>query len=148
MAFYFKSLSSSSAGNCLLLWSKRTKIIFDCGLSSMRSTRDLLSKNFGIPIQVDSVIVSHIHSDHINHYSLRVLDEHGANLRVHEKCVDQLRRNHFRGHRFESIKIKTFSNRSFNVNEFSVKPFDVEHNPKSHNSGFVVKFQEGPAPRP
>jgi len=143
MSLHFRSLSSSSSGNCLLLWSDNTRIIIDCGLSSMRRTRELLENNLGNPLHVDSVIVSHTHGDHINHQSLRVIDEYGLNLMLNERCIDQLRGKHFNGYKFRSMSLNTFSNKSFMVGELCIQPFDIPHNPKVPNCGFVVKCREG-----
>ena len=142
MSLHFKSLSSSSAGNCLVLWSDKTRIIIDCGLPSMRRTRELLENNLGNPAHIDSVIISHMHSDHINHQSLRVIEEYGLKLRVYEKCLNQLRGKHYNGHRFKSFGLDTFSDKCFTVGDLSIQPFEVPHNPNFLNCGFVVRCKE------
>ncbi len=143
MSLYFKSLSSSSAGNCLALWSDKTRIIIDCGLNSMRRTRELFTQNLGDPPHADSVIISHMHSDHINHHSLRVIEQYGLKIAVHEGSLAQLRGKHYRGCNFRSIKLETYSDKSFTVGEFLIRPFEVPHNPSFHNCGFSIKFRDG-----
>jgi phosphoribosyl 1,2-cyclic phosphodiesterase len=143
MALHFKSLSSSSAGNCLVLWTDKTRVIIDCGLASMRKTRELLEKNLKGPLNNDSVIISHMHGDHINHHSLRVIEEYGLKLRVHERCLDQLREKHFNGHKFTSLNIKTFSDNCFTVSDLSIQPFQVSHHPSYPNYGFFVRHLDG-----
>lgn len=143
MSLYFRSLCSSSSGNCLVLWSDKTRIVIDCGLSSMRKARELLECNLGNPRHVDSVIISHTHSDHINYQSLRVIDEYGLTLKVCEKCLDQLRGKHYNGYRFKSLKLETFSNKPFTVGDLYIHPFEIPHNPNCANHGFVVKCIDG-----
>ena len=55
MQLYFQSICSSSSGNCLALWSEKTRILVDCGFSSMKKTRQTLSCLFGNPAQVDII---------------------------------------------------------------------------------------------
>jgi phosphoribosyl 1,2-cyclic phosphodiesterase len=143
MSLRFKSLSSSSAGNCLVLWSDKTRIIVDCGLPSIRRTCQLFNQNLGNPVHVDSVIVSHMHGDHINQQSLRVIEQYGLNLTVHEGSLDHLRGKHFRGYSFKSISLKTYSSESFTVGEFIIQPFEVPHNPNCPNFGFSIRFRDG-----
>jgi phosphoribosyl 1,2-cyclic phosphodiesterase len=143
MPLYFKSLSSSSSGNCLVLWSDRTRVILDCGIRSIRGTRGLLEDNLEDPKNVDEVIISHMHGDHINRYSLKVLNEYGLRVRVHERCLDQLREKHIKDHRFNSLDLKTFSDESFIVGDLSFQPFEVPHHPNYPNFGFVVSYKEG-----
>lgn len=143
MSLYFRSLCSSSSGNCLVLWSDKTRVVIDCGLPSMRRTRELLEFNLGSPRHLDSVIISHTHGDHINHQSLRVIDEYGLKLKVCEKCVDQLRGKHYNGYRFKSMKLETYSSKPFIVGDLYIQPFEVPHNPNCANHGFVVKCKDG-----
>ena len=83
MSLYFKSLRSSSSGNCLLVWTDHTRVLIDCGLGSMKRTRQVLAQNVGDQLDIDAAVVSHMHTDHIGYYSLRVLDSLGVKVRVH-----------------------------------------------------------------
>jgi len=145
MPLCFRSLCSSSSGNCLLIWSDTTRIMIDCGLPSMRRARELFENSLGSGGRVDAVIVSHMHGDHINHESLRVIDEYGLDLMVYERCLDQLRGKHYNGHRFRSMGLNTFSLQGFTIGDLQVQPFEVPHNPKVPNCGFVVNYKDGRA---
>jgi len=140
MSLHFKSLRSSSSGNCLLVWTDRTRVLIDCGLGSMKRTREVLTKNLGDQLDVDAVVVSHMHSDHIGYYSLRVLDSLGVKVRVHERCLTQLKGKHFNGRRFCSLKLKPFADSSFKVGDLSFQAFEVPHNPWYPTYGFVIKY--------
>jgi len=142
MSLYFQSLCSSSSGNCLALWSEKTRILIDCGLSSMTRTRQVMSSLFRDPAQVDSVLLTHTHSDHISYYPLRVLEEYGHTIRLHDDCVDQLRDKHFNGYGFRGLRLKPFKNRKFSVGEFSIKPFEVVHSPDYPTYGFQIHYQD------
>jgi phosphoribosyl 1,2-cyclic phosphodiesterase len=141
MTLRFQSLCSSSAGNCLVLWSDTTGVIIDCGLSSMRKARALL-QNLPDPRAVGAVIVSHMHGDHINRQSLRVIAEYGLPVKVHEQCLDQLRDRHIEGHRGHLPDLKTFSDNNFTIGDLTIQPFEVPHHPSYPNFGFAVRCRE------
>ncbi|MCG6536740.1 MAG: MBL fold metallo-hydrolase, partial [Syntrophales bacterium LBB04] len=143
MTLHFQSLISSSAGNCLVLWSEKTRVLIDCGIGSMRGTRQLLTKNLTDSPHVDAVIISHMHGDHINSRSLRVIGQYGLKVRVHERCLDQLRDRHINGHKHTSLKVETFSDQYFTVGDISILPFEVPHHPNYTNFGFAVRYQNG-----
>jgi phosphoribosyl 1,2-cyclic phosphodiesterase len=141
MTLYFKSICSSSAGNCLALWSQNTRILIDCGLSSMKRTRHVLNSLFGYNNKVDSILLTHNHSDHISYYPLRVLEEYGLTIHLHDDCVDQLKYKHTNGYGFKKLNLKPFKNRRFTVGEFSIKAFKVNHSPDYPTFGFQIFCQ-------
>ncbi len=138
MSLHFQSLCSSSSANCLTLWSEKSRILVDCGLSSMKRTRQALSHRFGHPAKVDAVLLTHIHTDHISYYPLRVFEECGRTIHLHEDCVDPLKEKHFRDYGFRGLNLKPFKSRAFTVGEFSIQPFEVCHNPSTPTRGFQI----------
>jgi len=108
----------------------------------MRKTREILSSNLGNPADLAAVIVSHNHSDHISYYPLRVLEELGTTIRIHDKCLEQLKDKHFGGYGFGSLKLKPFGDAAFSVGELTIKPFEVEHNPQFPTYGFVITYMK------
>ncbi len=142
MSLHFQSICSSSSGNCLALWSDTTKIIIDCGLSSMRTTRQVLSSLFGQAPGAGSVLLTHNHCDHISYYPLRVLEEFGLEVRIHEDCVEQLKEKHFNGYGFRNLNLKPFTNRKFTVGDFSIMPFEVCHSPYFPTYGFQIFYRD------
>ena len=141
MSLCFKSLRSSSSGNCLLVWTDRTRVLIDCGLGSMKRTRQVLAQNLGDQLDIDAAVVSHTHTDHIGYYSLRVLDSLGVKVRVHESCLAQLKDKHFNGRGFSSLQLKPFTDSSFKVGDLSFQAFEVPHNPWYPTYGFVIKHK-------
>lgn len=141
MPLTFQSLRSSSQGNCLLVRTDHTQVLIDCGLSSMKRTRELLSRHVGSLQEIDALIVSHMHSDHISYYPLRVFENEEIPVRVHESCLPQLKDKHFNGYGFSSLKLKPFGERDFRVGDLTFQPFEVPHNPFFSTYGFVVKYK-------
>lgn len=60
----FASLGSGSAGNALLVESGRTRLLVDCGFS-VHETRARLARLDRTPDQIDALLITHEHSDHI-----------------------------------------------------------------------------------
>jgi len=142
MSLHFMSLRSSSSGNCLLVRTEKTTVLIDCGLGSMKRTRQVLTQSLGDQLEIDAAVVSHMHTDHIGYYSLRVLDNLGVEVRVHESCLLQLRDKHFNGRGLNSLQLQPFTDSGFRVGDLSVQPFQVPHNPWYPTCGFVIKHRE------
>lgn len=142
MSLNFKTICSSSGGNCLLLWSDKTRVIIDCGLKSMKRTRQLLSTHLGDPSDVDAVVFTHMHGDHCSYYPLRVLQEYKIKIRIHENSINKLNERHCERELFGILKLKPFHDRKFKIGEFNFEPFEVPHNPYFKTYGFVVKYKK------
>jgi len=141
MSIHFRSLRSSSSGNCLLVWTDRTRVLIDCGLGSMKRTRQILTQNLGDKLDIDAVVVSHMHSDHIGYYSLRVMESLGIKVRVHESCLPQLRHKHFNGRGLTSLRLKPFADGGFKIGDLHFQAFEVPHNPWYPTYGFTVRHK-------
>lgn len=69
------TLASGSSGNCLLISAGGTHILIDAGISARRIGQGL--KEFGLsPAELDGILVTHEHSDHIS--GLATLLKHEA----------------------------------------------------------------------
>jgi phosphoribosyl 1,2-cyclic phosphodiesterase len=60
----FASLGSGSSGNALLVESGNTRVLIDCGFS-VHEIRARLARLDRTPDQIDAVLITHEHSDHI-----------------------------------------------------------------------------------
>jgi phosphoribosyl 1,2-cyclic phosphodiesterase len=142
VALYFKTLRSSSSGNCLRLWTEQTNVIIDCGLNSQRLCRALLSEHAGAIETISAVLVSHLHQDHINYSALRVLEEHGITVRIHEQLVNKFQEKFINNNRFDNLSLKPFSSAAFNLGEFTIRPVQIPHSPQHDNYGFVIHCRQ------
>jgi phosphoribosyl 1,2-cyclic phosphodiesterase len=141
MGFYFRSLCSSSAGNSLALWGERTRLLVDCGISSQRDCRTMLAEHFPQPGNLDAVIVTHAHGDHINYSTLKVFGQHGIPVRIHEKAIGQVENKWCIGHKLPGLRMATFS-QEFQIGEFAIEAVRLEHMPLYHTVGFVVRWMQ------
>jgi phosphoribosyl 1,2-cyclic phosphodiesterase len=91
---------------------------------------------------IDSVLLTHVHSDHISYYPLRVIEELGIPVHLSEDCADQLKEKHFNGYGFKHLKLHPYKNRAFTVGDFLIKPFQVSHNPYYPTFGFEIFYQD------
>lgn len=140
MAVFFQSICSSSSGNCLTLWTERTRLVIDCGLGSMKKTRAVLD-SLQAP-QTTAVLLSHVHSDHIGYYPLKMLETAQLPVYLHEDCREQLKDRHFRDYGFRDLKTQFFGDQSFEIGDFRINPFSVPHMPGFPTFGFEF-YAEG-----
>jgi len=136
----FQSLCSGSSGNSLILRTDRTTLLIDAGFSSMRSGRKALN---GFLPEIDGAVISHLHSDHIQYASLRLLEESRIPIYLYEKDIQPLAGRHFRQFPFLHLKIRPFSNRPFRIGDFAVQPFQLPHDGVRATFGFAIYTDRG-----
>jgi phosphoribosyl 1,2-cyclic phosphodiesterase len=142
MPLIFQSLRSSSSGNCLVVKTENTTVVIDCGLGSIRATREILGRSITNPKYIDLVLISHLHSDHISYYPLRFLEDEGVKLKVHRDCIADLKNKHFRDIGLTKIKLGEYDTKKFNVGDLAIEPFQLPHHPDYLTCGFVIYYKD------
>lgn len=142
MPLYFQSLRSSSSGNCLLVKTDKTAVLIDCGLGSIKNTREVLRQSNVNPNEINLILISHLHSDHISYYPLRVIEEEGIKLKVHKNCLDDLKYKHFREIGLTKLKLEAYDTVKFSVGDFEIEPFEVPHQPAFLTCGFTIYYKD------
>jgi phosphoribosyl 1,2-cyclic phosphodiesterase len=115
----FASLGSGSRGNATLIEAGQTRILLDCGFSETE-TRKRLGR-FGLsPVDLQAIVVTHEHSDHINgvgalarKHQLPVYLTHGT--AAADKTGALPERHLFHGHD------------TFAIGDLELQPFPVPH---------------------
>jgi phosphoribosyl 1,2-cyclic phosphodiesterase len=133
----FQSLCSGSSGNSLLLKTEGSALLIDAGFPSMRAGRKALN---GYLSGIEGVVISHLHSDHIQHASLRLLEESRIPIYLYEKDIKPLAGRHFRQFPFLHLKIRPFSDRPFPIGDFSIYPFRLPHDGIRPTFGFAISL--------
>ncbi|MCL2569656.1 MAG: MBL fold metallo-hydrolase [Firmicutes bacterium] len=131
-----QSLASGSRGNCTLIWSDTTKILVDIGLSLATTLKRLSDANI-CPTEINAVVITHEHTDHIYGVS-KFLSRFGCNLYIPaeaRECFISKIGN------VSNDKIITFDD------ELLIEDILVEHFPVPHDSQFCYgyTFQRGDA---
>lgn len=143
MMLKIKSLQSGSGGNCLLIWTRSTAIVIDCGFKTQDKCRRLLRKHAGRVDELDAAIISHAHGDHISCSSLRLFSQFGVPVMAHERVVKQIRGRHACDDWDEPPMIQAFSDEKFDAGDFRIRPIEVPHDPEVPTFGFVIRCGRG-----
>ena len=147
MTVFFRSLCSSSSGNCLKLWTEETTILIDCGIKAQYRCHDLLNKHVDDSGKLDAVLVTHSHGDHIGYPALRALADRGVCLRAHTRVLCQLEERHNLRSLYKERYLKPFDDTMFGIGEFRIQPIPLPHSPGIPNFGFVIRHGTGPDQR-
>jgi phosphoribosyl 1,2-cyclic phosphodiesterase len=125
-------LGSGSSGNATLVRSERAAILVDAGFSLRQIKLRMADARFH-PADLDAVIVSHEHTDHIS--GLRVL------CKRHRTPVYTSEATHLAG-RFGEMGIERIESvragEEFKVGDIEIKPFSVPHD-AADPLGFVIR---------
>ncbi len=119
MGLKFCALGSGSKGNCACVWSEKTNLLIDAGLSCARIEKCM--RLFGIDPHTLSVLVTHSHVDHAQALP-KLIDKFGvvvyAPARVCEElfCRYELPRTHL-------IAVDG----DFFVGDLTISPFPLSH---------------------
>lgn len=125
-------LASGSKGNCIYVEGDQTKILIDAGISKTEIEKRLSLININ-PSEIDSILITHEHSDHIAGVG-NFARKYGCKIFAHkdiwpilEPKIGDLKSN-------QEIE---FSNSPFLLNELNINAFDVDHD-ALHCVGFSV----------
>lgn len=118
----FKSIASSSSGNCYLLEGLKSKVLIECGIPVAKIDKALDYKLH----EIDCCLVSHRHMDHAK--STFDIASRGVEVRALKDTFEHFPKHH----RFKPFKVDSSGEfpkyQSFNVNdEFTIYPIHVEH---------------------
>lgn len=115
----FASLGSGSRGNALLVEAGRTRILLDCGFS-LRETELRLARLGVEPRQLDAILVTHEHDDHIGGVA-RLAARHGIPVWLTHGTLRAAPDLSAAGPRVFD------PHRRFAVGDLEVEPFPVPH---------------------
>jgi phosphoribosyl 1,2-cyclic phosphodiesterase len=142
MDLYFRSYRSSSAGNCLAVWTADTSLLIDCGVKTLRDCRAIVGGHQHSHGPVHGVLVTHSHGDHLSRDGVRVLQEAGIPIYGHRHVVPQLRARHDVADGDDS-PIRPFPDDHFVFGEFDVTAIPLPHSPDVPTFGFAIQAGHG-----
>ena len=138
MDIFFRSFRSSSAGNCLALWTADTSLLVDCGVKTLRDCRAIVRGHRDAHGPIHGVLVTHAHGDHLSADASRVLQEEEIPIYGHRHVVPRLRSRHGVGDGHGS-PIQAFPGDSFVFGDFEVTAIPLPHAPDVPTFGFVIE---------
>ncbi len=125
-------LASGSKGNCTFIEGEKTRILIDCGLNKTEVERRL--SVIGIdPSSIDSILVTHEHSDHIAGLNSFV-KKYGCRVFAHPDTWNAMQS------KVNNIPLSNcfcITQKDFEVNELGIEAFSLSHD-SAHCLGFSV----------
>ncbi len=136
-------LRSGSSGNLTLLSHAGTILLVDAGLPSQRGLSAALAEAGYRWDDVDAVLVSHLHSDHVNHSAVACCARHDVPIHLHLGNLDGFARtiaprSPARG------PVRAFEDgETFFIGGIAVRPFRVPHDARGVTCGFSFTAAAG-----
>jgi phosphoribosyl 1,2-cyclic phosphodiesterase len=93
MSLHVQILGSSSGGNCTLLWSDHSAVLVDFGFGP-RYVGEGLDRNGLQWSDLKAVLLTHIHNDHIDFFTLKRLAEHKVPVIAPAGVIQALRKHY------------------------------------------------------
>lgn len=137
-----RPLRSGSSGNLTLVECAGTMLLVDAGLSSQRGLSLALSEGGATWDDIDAVLVSHLHGDHIHPCAVVCCARHEVPILLHEKNVRAFSRR-ILSRSAVSGPIRSFGSDRFSVGSIEVLPFPVPHDAEGVTSGFLLLARAG-----
>ena len=121
--FNFCSLYSGSSGNCLLVQTSNTKILIDAGESAKKITSALSLANVE-PSQIDAILVTHEHSDHVKGLGT-FSKKYDIPVYANSKTWDAMPEQSFK---ITEKNIQKFTiEENFEIGDLKIHPFKIPH---------------------
>ncbi|UCD46536.1 MAG: MBL fold metallo-hydrolase [Deltaproteobacteria bacterium] len=136
-AFAVRPLRSGSSGNLMLVEHRGTVLLVDAGLPSQRGLVEALREAGYTWEDIDAVLVSHLHGDHIHPSAVACCARHEVPILLHEKNVRPFSRRILSRSPL-SGPVCTFDGREFSVGAIGVRPFPVPHDAEGVTCGFLL----------
>ena len=141
-SFSVRPLRSGSSGNLTLVEHAGTMLLVDAGLPSQRRLVLALSEAGATWDDIDAVLVSHLHGDHIHPSAVVCCARHEVPILLHEKNVRAFSRR-ILSRSAVSGPIRSFGGDRFSVGSIDVIPFPVPHDAEGVTSGFLLFARAG-----
>ncbi|MEW6720891.1 MAG: MBL fold metallo-hydrolase [Thermodesulfobacteriota bacterium] len=136
MDFHVTPLRSGSSGNLTLVSHAGTILLVDAGLPSQRGLSAALSEaGYGWD-DVDGVLVSHLHSDHINESAVACCARHEIPIHMHQGNLDGFARKVLPRSPARGPVLPFRDGETFCIGGIAVRSFRVPHDARGVTCGF------------
>ena len=131
-------LGSSSQGNSTLIWNDETSLLIDCGFTQLFMKEQLKRVDKKLE-DINAVLITHIHADHINPAILNKFIRSKIPLYCHVNLVEHLKRKYEAARRMNKLGLlNIITDTEFKIGEFSVKAFGVPHDSAGGCFGYSI----------
>jgi len=135
--FHVTPLRSGSSGNLTLIEHAGTTLLVDAGLPSQRGLSAALADAGCGWDEVDAVLVSHLHSDHVNGSAVACCARHEVPIHLHRRNLDGFARKVLVRSPAKG-PVRTFDDgEMFSIGGIAVRPFRVPHDARGVTCGFA-----------
>jgi len=143
MSLLVAVLASGSGGNATLLVTTKTRVLIDAGIGPHVLAERLHSMGTDYS-ELDAVLLTHLHHDHVRPPTLLPLVKHQVNLCCHKNHVRPLAR---RGDQAKELAkaglLWAFEDKPFRIGEIEVQPLDLPHDDEGGSFGFCFSIANG-----
>jgi phosphoribosyl 1,2-cyclic phosphodiesterase len=131
-------LRSGSSGNCTFIEHGNTRVLLDAGGFTQAGFLGILAETNAALAHIDAVVVSHLHSDHLNHAALSLFSRNSIPVWVHAENVSVLKSSLQKKSRFP-LSVNPFHETPFFIKDIELIPFLVDHDAQKTTSGFKFR---------
>lgn len=143
MSLTVSVLASGSAGNAALLATPTTKVLIDAGVGPRVLASRLRHLHLTIG-DLDAVLITHLHHDHLRPPTLEPFATHQVNVCCHQNHVRPLARRGKQARRLARAGLLwAFEEKPFRVGEVEVEPLPLPHDDEGGCFGFLFAFPNG-----
>jgi len=137
MGFHVTPLRSGSSGNLTLVEHAGTVLLVDAGLPSQRGLVAALSEVDREWDDVDALLVSHLHGDHVNGSAVACCARFGIPIHLHRKNLDGFSKKVL-SRSPDSCPVRPFTDgETFSIGAIGIEPFRVPHDARGVTCGFA-----------
>jgi phosphoribosyl 1,2-cyclic phosphodiesterase len=135
--FHVTPLRSGSSGNLTLVEHAGTVLLVDAGLPSQRGLVAALSEADRAWDDVDALLVSHLHGDHVNGSAVACCARFEIPIHLHRKNLDGFSKKVL-SRSPRSCPVRPFTDgEKFSIGAIRVEPFRVPHDARGVTCGFA-----------
>lgn len=126
MALKFCSLASGSSGNSYLIFTEKTKVLLDAGLTGKYIIQGL--GECGLQVEeLDAIFLTHEHSDHVKSVSVIQKKSQGATVYASKGTIHAILGSRLPSAWAHEAKIISHGQGNIAVGDISVTPFRLSH---------------------
>ena len=138
MDFHVIPLRSGSSGNLTLVEHAGTILLVDAGLPSQRGLSAALAEAGCGWDDVDAVLVSHLHSDHVNGSAVACCARFEVPIHLHRRNLEGFSEKVL-SRSPGPCPVRSFTDgETFSIGGIGVRPFRVPHDARGITCGFVL----------